>query len=238
VTHGTSTQPSSSGLSPYRAAIDLTADAIVRRGRLFRNLVIVVVLIGLVSVVWAAVARSATALCGVLLILPSCGVFFCLDMMAVNAWRHRILEAWSRREVDLSAFRSAIRASPAFPRDTTESMLAMLPPTPELVAEQRISSATRGAIAAEAELRNNLEALRRLAAAATSGLVTGGAIAVLATHRWVPLACLTLLLLRPPLVLLAQRRQHRRGNAALAAFRASAGFSEADFAQALALPAT
>jgi hypothetical protein len=136
-------------MSAYRPAIDHTAQTIQRRARYFRNLVVVVVLIGLVSLAGAALQRSFAPLAGSLVVIPTCAAFFLLDHRLLDQWRNWLLRAWTTGEIDLAAFRAAIRANPALPRDTMEGMLATLPSSDDLVAERGIGVSTRQAVAAE-----------------------------------------------------------------------------------------
>src|SRR5690349_2787902 len=129
-------------MSAYRVGIELTMRTIERRARYYRNQVIAVALLILVDAGWALAARSVLPLLAILLLVPICGLFLGADHRALNDWRSALLEAWSRRDLDFTAFRDAIRAHPALPPDTAEAMLATLPIVGDLAAEHRISAPT------------------------------------------------------------------------------------------------
>jgi hypothetical protein len=134
-------------VSAYRLAIDQTTGAIDRRAKYFRNLIAVVALVSLGSVFWAVGTGTFSPLVALLLLLPACTLFFFFDAILLNDWRSKLFESWTKRQLDFQAFRQAVGAIPTLPKNTLDGMLATLPTVSHIVAEQAISSGTRGAIA-------------------------------------------------------------------------------------------
>jgi hypothetical protein len=218
------------GIVPaYRRAIDGTTRTIGRRARYFRNQVVVVVAIGALAVLVAVVGRSPSALLAWLLLVPACGLFFFADSRALNEWRSELLEVWIACELDFAAYRDAIRANPALPNGTTEGMLMTLPSAGSLVAEQRVLTPTRKAIAAETLAIQCGRADALLFQAIASGIVVGALLGALWMRRWIPLTGLVTLALIPVIRTLTRRWRQARCEAEVAACRNRPGFSLADY---------
>jgi hypothetical protein len=181
----------------YRVAIDRTTGTIDRRAKYFRNLIVAVVVVSLGSLGWTAVSRTISPLAGLLLLVPLCGLFFFLDARLLDDWRSYLLEAWVRKDIDFRAFRDAVNAVPKIPKGTLGSMLATLPSTPDLVAEQRASPSTREGVAAAVvgvhALQSDAIALKTAAAA----LLSFAVVIALARRRWEPLLGLVAPILLP-----------------------------------------
>jgi hypothetical protein len=193
VVHAIETAVPSSSAAVYRGVIDRTSGALAHRATLFRNLVAWVVVISISSVAAALIARSLAPLTGVLYAIPACGFFFLADARALDRWRSELLGCWTRGEIELTAFRLAIRANPGVPKHTTEAMLASLPAINSLVAEQLIAEATRRAAYADCELSHRLQRDTILLTTAASALVATVVSGSLWIHSPTPLACLTIL---------------------------------------------
>jgi len=226
----------SAAASAYSVAIEQTTRVIERRAKSFRNLVVVVVLIGSASLVWALVTRSPSGLAGWFFIVPACGFYLVADARLLNDWRSELLARWARRELDLAAFRDAIRAHPALPKDTTEAMLATLPLTEGVVSEQRILPPTRHAAASDSGALHHGRADSILLNAAASAIAASAVAASLWTGTWTPLLGLTTLVLRPAVGLGIRRRRRAARQAEVETCRTQAGFSEADYARLLVSP--
>jgi hypothetical protein len=221
-------------MTAYRTAIDRTSEAIERRARYFRNQVVIVVLISAFVAIVALVTRLAAALWAWLLLVPACGLFLYADDRALNAWRSDLLAPWITGDIDFAAFRGAIRANPALPKGTTEGMLITLPPAEDLVAEQKLLTPTRQAIAAASLAIHRHRADVLLLNALASGIITCVLLAALWTRSWVPLLTLTIVVLLAFARAWTGRRRQARCEAEVAMCRAKAGFSESDYARTIA----
>jgi hypothetical protein len=217
----------------YRSAIDLTTRGIECRARYFRNQVVAVALLMCVSVAVALAARSAVPLLGMVLVVPVCGMFLAADHRVLGHWRSELLTAWAMRDLDMAAFRNAIRANPALPRETTEAMLATLPIAGDLTAERLISTPTRRAIAAESLARHRSHADAIGFKAATAGIAGCALLGAFALRRWEPLVSLAGLVLVPIGDKYLIRRRRSELERELAACRAQPDFSETDYANYL-----
>jgi hypothetical protein len=222
-------------MTAYRSAIDETRLAIERRGRYFRNQVVVVVLVGVLSSIWALLARSTPPLTGLALLVPICGAFFFADHRVVDHWRSRLLSGWVVRDLEITALRLALRSHPALPKATIEGMLATLPAAQDLTAEQRISTPTRRAIAASAvasfRSQSDTLALKTGAAALTGGALIGAVV----LGRLEPLGILAGLVAVPVIGVSTRRRRSEESQRELVACRREPEFSEADYVR-LAAP--
>ena len=221
-------------MSAYRTAIERTTRVIERRARYYRNLVVAVVLIGVASVAWALAARTLSGLAGVLFLVPACGLFFFADARLLNQWRSGVLASWASGELDLAAFRSAMRAHPGLPQETRDAMLGTLPSTAELLEEQRILPPTRQAAVAASLMVHGGRADSLLLNTVTTGVAVSALVAALWMRTWTPLVGLAVLGLWPPLASWMRRRRLAAREAELAACRRRPGFSEADYARLLA----
>ena len=134
-------------VSAYRVAIDQTTGAIDRRAQYFRNLIAAVALVSLSSVFWAVGTGTFSPLVALLLLFPACTLFFLFDAILMNDWRSKLVESWTKKQLDFEGLRLAVAAIPSLPKNTLQGMLATLPGADDLVAEQAISRSTRGALA-------------------------------------------------------------------------------------------
>lgn len=220
-------------MSAYRNAIDRTTRTIERRARYFRNQVITVVVVGLLSLAWALAGRSLAPLLGIALLLPVCGLFFFADHRVLDAWRAELLDDWVRRDLELAAFRQAIRANPALPKETTEGMLATLPSAEDLITEQGMSTATRRAVTVATigryRWRSDAMALKTLAWA----IAGGGLVVAIAKSRWEPLLTLVSLVLLPVVGIWVRHRRIADSRHQEAECRCQPGFSEPDYTRLL-----
>jgi hypothetical protein len=104
-----------------------TAALLDRRTRGYRNLVVVVALIGLAAPVVALVAWDWRPLLGWLLIVPAAGGGLLLDARAVIRWRGELLDAWAAGRADLDALRDTLGSIRSLPARTITGMLDPLP---------------------------------------------------------------------------------------------------------------
>jgi hypothetical protein len=108
-------------------AIVLTTQTIDRRAELFRNLVVLVVVLVVGSLLWAGVGVSWRPLLALLALVPLCGFFLFLDTWLVNRWRHQVLELWAQGQLSLDGLVKGIRSIRLLPPRTLQGMLASLP---------------------------------------------------------------------------------------------------------------
>jgi hypothetical protein len=184
-------------MSYYKDAIDLTIQTIGKRARYYRNLIVVVVVTGLCSFVWAVANRSLTPLLGILLLVPACSLYFFFDARLLNHWRTRLFESWVKKEIDFRGLRDAITGVSMLPKNTLESMLTTLPNTKDILAEQSIPSSTREAIVASITAKYIIR-LDAIAFQVTGFiLVAGSIILASALSIWQPLLGVTLVFILP-----------------------------------------
>ena len=129
-------------MATVKDALDLTTQTIDRRAYRYRNLVVLVVLVGLVSGIGAVVLLSGLPLLGLLLLLPLCGGFHYLDSVLVNRWGNRLLQMWAEEELDLDAFVESIAAIRLLPPATLGAMLDTLPK----IGRRELSSVVKKAL--------------------------------------------------------------------------------------------
>lgn len=108
------------------AAIDDTQRTIERRARLYRRLVIVVVVSAMSSLALAIFLRSLLAGIGIAILPLIVGSYFATDAGIVRAWRARILRRFQTCGFALTAFVCAMREYPALPSLIVASMLSCL----------------------------------------------------------------------------------------------------------------
>lgn len=182
-------------MSVYRSAIDQTATTIERRAAYYRNLVVGVVLVAAASAGASMWLGTFAPVCGVLFVIPLCGLYFYLDARLVLDWQSGLSGTWVRGAIDFAALTEALRAAPTLPRGTLTGMLAQLPPTGALAAERRIPLKSREAMAA---VIDTVQRARTDLLAARTGASTVGVLSVLcaiALGSWRPLSFCGLALL-------------------------------------------
>jgi len=171
-------------VSAYRVAIDKTTSIIDTRAKYFRNLIVAVVALSLGSVGLAVVTWTFSPFAGLLLLLPACGFFFFFDQKLLSAWRSHLVDAWVEKRIDFGNLRSAVSAIPTLPKGTVQGMLATLPSTRDLVAEQGISSSTREAVAAAVRGIQACQTDTIALKAAATAIVSGSIVIAVARHMW------------------------------------------------------
>jgi hypothetical protein len=168
---------------------------------------------------------------GLLVLIPACGAFFCVDARVLNEWRREILTLWIARDIDFTAFAGSLRANPVLPKETISGMLLTLPCADNLVTEQKLLSPTREAIATVSLGMHRSRADALLLQTIASAIVVSALLAARWTAAWNPLCALAAIALVPPVRLWAVRRRRLRSEAEVAVCREQAGFNEADFAR-------
>jgi hypothetical protein len=92
-------------------AIDITNRTIEARAGLYRNLVVAVCAVSVLSILVAVLFRQWMSLAGLVLLVPLTGGFLFLDSRLVRRWRAGIVEMGRSRSLDVTAFLK--RRSPA-----------------------------------------------------------------------------------------------------------------------------
>ena len=216
------------GAADYRTAIESTEGTILYRASVFRAQIIIVAATTC-SIVVAAAVLWAGLLSALVLLLPLCGSFVAVDARIVHRWRQQLLAAWSRCDIDLTAYRQAVKAHPLLPPGTLNAMLATLPATGSLMTEQAIGPPTRAAAAAAALARDRRDGEWLLLKVAGSGIVAGFLVAATVGGSWFPLLGYALLPLLPAIGRWRTRRIRQEADAAVSACRRDGAFSDADF---------
>jgi hypothetical protein len=224
--HSVGTSGQEGNVSQYRTALEDAERSIQRRAAWYRNQVVSVVAVAVAVVVSALAARSPLVLGGFLLLIPLSGAFLVADVRLFTRWRSRFLDDWSAKKTDIVAFAAAIRAHPKLPPNTVEGMLATLPSTGDLVAEQAIEAPTRRAIAASAAARQQDRADALLFKVVASGIVVPLALASVWARSWVPLTGLAALLALPIVRVWRASRRRAVCEATVRACREQPGFDE------------
>src|SRR5580704_4090640 len=89
-------------------AIDITIRTIEDRARLYRNLVVAVSAVSVLSIILSVLFRQWLALTGLVLLVPLTGGFLFFDSRLVRRWRGGIVEMMVLRGLDSVTFRNTI----------------------------------------------------------------------------------------------------------------------------------
>ena len=119
-------------------AIDTTLRAIQERAGLYRNLVVAVSLVSVLSVCSAVFLRQWLALAGLIILVPLTGAYLLLDTRLLRLWRARIVEMVRSRGLDVTTFTKIISGFRQVPPNSLRVMISLLLASPEL-AHQRES---------------------------------------------------------------------------------------------------
>jgi hypothetical protein len=173
-----------------QAALKATTRTINSRTVLFRNLVITIVAVGLISVSWAVFQLSWRPLmAGFVLLVPLYGMFLCLDVRLIDHWQQQILQMWVQGHLDLKVFPEAMNTISTLPHSTLRGMLRTLPtPSPFISA---IPATVRKALSTTLKTINRCQNDRM--AAYLIGYTLGLACVAWAAMRWQPLPLVGLL---------------------------------------------
>lgn len=157
-------------------AIDDTVRLLERRARAYRNLVVVVSLLGSAVLGWALWWRSGRPFALLLLLAALCIGFLWHDRRLLNGWRARLLADWTAGVLDIAALRGALLANPALPRTTVVAMLDSLPAVGNIPCERSISLSARQAVALTVASSDRDDAARLALAGLVAGLAAVGCI--------------------------------------------------------------
>jgi len=98
-----------------------------RRVRRYRNLVVLIVVIGITSPLLAIIFGDWNYLLGWLAMFLAVEGFFVLDVRSIARWRAAILDGWVAGTIDLDAFREGILVNRLLPPATLSSLIDPLP---------------------------------------------------------------------------------------------------------------
>ncbi len=183
-----------------------TAAVLTRRARRYRDLVVLVVLIGFAAPGAALLLWSWQPLLGWLLVVPACGAFVTLDARAVARWRAALLDGWVAGTLDLDAVRDGLTGIKLLPPATLAGMLDPLPTRARLGCFPDPKPPVREALAATVSAID-AALVRRTALAGCAATVTLSLLAAAAVAgSWWPLAGL-------PVSLALSRAARRIGSA-------------------------
>jgi hypothetical protein len=107
-------------------AVEYTVRTIEDRARLYRNLVVSVSIVSILSVVLAVTFRQWIGLAGFLLLSPMTGSFLILDIRRTRLWRLHILKKSRKRELHIPTFRKTISAFAYLPASSLQAMLSTI----------------------------------------------------------------------------------------------------------------
>jgi hypothetical protein len=167
-------------------AIDVTVRAIEGRARLYRNLVVAVSAVSVLSILLTVLFRLWLPLAGFVILVPLTGGYLFFDIHLVRRWRTGIVEMVCLRSLDQPTFLKTISGLRQLPPTALKAMLSTLPPgsaearqqAPQL--EPVISDAHFDAL----ERKNQLKILR------STGLLTGALVCLVAGAFYESLAML------------------------------------------------
>jgi hypothetical protein len=219
-------------MSVYRIAIDLTILAVVQRTKLFRNQIVVITIVMLVSIIGAVAWRVFWPLAGCLFIAPICGLFIWLDTRQVASWRFAVMANWARCSIDLAAFIQAMRAVPNLPGATLAGMLSLLGNVQVGKLEALASNQTRQAVVAVVQFADALGLQQLAVKVFAAAIVTVAIYWAAAVQAWQPLGLVVAALLLPPVLRWLQAFQQHHYIAAILAAKQHPDF-DADMFRSL-----
>jgi hypothetical protein len=157
-------------------AIDITVRAIEDRARLYRNLVVAVSSVSVLSILLAVLFRHWIALTGFALLVPLTGGFLFFDCRLVRRWRAGIVEMARLRSLDVATFLKTISGFRHLPPNALKAMLSTIPASREESRQKtpQLEQANVGANFDALERKNELKILR------STGLLTGALVCLIA----------------------------------------------------------
>jgi prepilin signal peptidase PulO-like enzyme (type II secretory pathway) len=179
-------------VSDYRTLLDCTSEVLAVRAERFRNLVISVAVVTLLSVAGAATLLSLRPLSGLLLLVPAYGTFLWRDSWVLERWRAQLGDAWAREGIDFRGFRQALKANPVLPPGSVQGMLATLPEAGDLSSEQAVEAGTRQAVVVALGARDDCHTSALACRAAAYAIGAGAVVAAIVLWAWAPLLALGL----------------------------------------------
>ena len=157
-------------------AIDITVRTIEGRARLYRNLVVAVSAVSVLSILLAVLFRQWLALAGLVLLVPLTGGFLFFDSRLVRRWRAGIVEMTRLRSLDRATFLKTISGFRHLPQNALKAMLSTIPPSGEEIRQEtpQLKQAIVGPNFDALEWKNELKIL------CSTGLLTGALVCLIA----------------------------------------------------------
>ncbi len=116
-----------SNIPVVKEALNATLSTIARRAKLYRNLIISVAMLSVLSILISVIIRSWLPLCGIVLVVPLTGGFLLLDSRQVRRWQANMMEMWRFRHLNLKEFEKMISGFRHVPAQSLDGMLSTLP---------------------------------------------------------------------------------------------------------------
>jgi hypothetical protein len=145
-----------------KEAVGLTTQTIDCRAARYRNTVIALVTVTLITLVWAGIQLSWRPLVGFLLLIPLCGTLLYLDTRLVNRWQQQIMQMWIPGHVQLKTLFDVMLTIKTLPAGTLKSMLETLPTSADGTPESPITLSTREAISKTVDVITQCQGNRTL----------------------------------------------------------------------------
>jgi hypothetical protein len=117
-------------------AIEVTLRTIEERAMLYRNLVVAVSAVSVLSILFAIFFRQSLALAGLIILVPLTGAYLILDSRLLRLWRAGIVEMVRLRGLDVTAFSKTISGFRHLPPNSLNAMISTLPASSELTRQQ------------------------------------------------------------------------------------------------------
>lgn len=111
-------------------ALDLTFRTIEKRIKRYRNLVISVACVTVISALLAILCRQWLFVAGLILLVPLVGSFSVVDSQTVRRWRAEILKMSQKNNLDLQSFVKTTSELRKISPRTLADMLATIQPNP------------------------------------------------------------------------------------------------------------
>jgi hypothetical protein len=167
-------------------AIDITVRAIENRVRLYRNLVVAVSAVSVLSILLSVLFRHLLALSGLVLLVPLTGGFLFFDSRLVRRWKAGIVEMLRLRGLDRATFLKTISGFRHLPPNALKAMLSTIPSGGEESRQKtpRLQQAIVGANFDALERKNELKIL------CATGLLTGALFCLIAGEFYSSVALL------------------------------------------------
>lgn len=168
-------------------SIRSTTDSLRFRSTRFRNLIVLVVAVSLLSGLVSIIFRSGQPLWGLALLVPLCGAYLYLDAWLVGRWQQQLWRRWAEGKLDVNIFMTAITTIPSLPQKTLGGMLAILPGKSMIPEAAKLALPGRAALARTARAINRCQRDRLLM---QTVVVTVGPVAVccaIIMRQWWPM---------------------------------------------------
>lgn len=109
-----------------KEAIRITLQTLEDRALIYRNLIIIVVLVLLSSVLALIFSGLWILLTGIVLMVPLCGCFIALDNRKVRHWQAEILDMWQSQNLELDLFKKVMTSFRQVPPQSLKTLLSEL----------------------------------------------------------------------------------------------------------------